>query len=302
MIYAAGTKPTKIISTSDAERQSFILSDKEILQLASWAQIIEDHYSAVHKAWTPMDMEWAKDGMTGDLFIVQARPETVQARKDFSKVKEYKLGKEGKVLTKGASVGTAIATGTAHIILSVKDIAKFKKGEALVTTMTDPDWEPIMKMASAIITDKGGRTSHAAIVSRELGIPCIVGTETATRVIKRGQAITVDTTGSEGFVYDGTLPFSVAEHDVTKLPKLGTKIMVNIGTPESAFEKSFLPVAGVGLAREEFIIASYIGIHPMTLAQNPDGSTAPRRANRSSDFPRAAHRASHRLIDDTHWS
>ncbi len=267
MIYAAGTKPTKIISTSDAERQSFILSDEEILQLASWAQIIEDHYSAVHKTWTPMDMEWAKDGVTGDLFIVQARPETVQARKDFSKVKEYKLGKEGKVLTKGASVGTAIATGTAHIILSVKDIAQFKKGEALVTTMTDPDWEPIMKMASAIITDKGGRTSHAAIVSRELGIPCIVGTETATRVIKRGQAITVDTTGSEGFVYDGALPFSVAEHDVTKLPKLGTKIMVNIGTPESAFEKSFLPVAGVGLAREEFIIASYIGIHPMALVQ-----------------------------------
>jgi len=267
MIYAAGTKPTKIIPTADAERGAFVLSDDEILQLASWAKTIEDHYSSVRKVWTPMDMEWAKDGVTGKLYIVQARPETVQARRDFSKVKEYKLGKEGKVLTKGASVGTAIATGTAHIILSVKDIAKFKKGEALVTTMTDPDWEPIMKMASAIITDKGGRTSHAAIVSRELGIPCIVGTDTATRVIKSGQAVTVDTTGSEGFVYEGALPFSVTEHDVTKLPKLGTKIMVNIGTPESAFEKSFLPVAGVGLAREEFIIASYIGIHPMALVQ-----------------------------------
>ncbi len=267
MIYSVGQgiKNTKIINTSRNEKESFILSDKEILKLAKWAILVEKHYSDRNKKWTPMDLEWAKDGRTGELFIVQARPETVHAGRDFSKVKEYLLQGKGKILVKGASVGSKIAVGKTRVILDAKNVGQFKKGEILVTDMTDPDWEPIMKIASAIITDKGGRTSHAAIVSRELGIPCIVGSENATRKIKTGKTITVDTTGADGFVYEGALKFKIIEHDVKKFPKPKTKIMMNIATSETAFEKSFLPNEGVGLAREEFIIAGDIGIHPNAL-------------------------------------
>ncbi|MDI6734446.1 MAG: phosphoenolpyruvate synthase [Patescibacteria group bacterium] len=267
MIYStgAGIKRTKIIPTSQKEKRTFVLSDQEILKLAKWAKFIEDHYTKKRGKWTPMDIEWAKDGKTGELYIVQARPETVHAERDFSKIKGYIRKENGVLLVKGASVGSKIATGKVHIILDAKNIKTFKKNEVLVTDMTDPDWEPIMKIASAIVTDKGGRTSHAAIVSRELGIPCIVGTENATRKLKTGQTVTVDTTGSEGYVFAGALKFIVSERDVKKLPKPKTKIMVNIATPDTAFEKSFLPTAGVGLAREEFIIASEIGIHPNAL-------------------------------------
>ncbi len=214
-----------------------------------------------------MDMEWAKDGETGELFIVQARPETVQAGRDFSKLKEYVLKAHGRDLVRGISVGNAIANGTAHIILDPKHLGEFKQGEILITEMTDPDWEPIMKLASAIITDKGGRTSHAAIVSRELRIPAIVGADGATKTIKTGTEIATDTTGSEGVVYEGKAEFEVREHDITKIPQTRTKIMVNIASPTIAFENSFLPVAGVGLAREEFIITSSIGMHPMALLE-----------------------------------
>jgi len=256
---------TKIINTSTEERDSFVLTDKEVAKLATWGTIIEKHYTDHYKKWTPMDMEWAKDGVTGELFIVQARPETIQAGRDFSKLKEYiPLETKTAILT-GASVGSKIATGKAHIILEAKHIGDFKKGEVLVTTMTDPDWEPIMKMASAIVTDKGGRTSHAAIVSRELGIPAIVGTEKATKLIKTGEEITVDTTGSGGNIYKGALKFKVVEHDLKKIPKTKTKVMVNVAVADSAFEVSFLPNQGVGLAREEFIIASKMGLHPMAL-------------------------------------
>ncbi len=273
MIYSVGSgiKKTKVVPTSEREKSLFILSEKEILQLANWALLVEDHYSKKNKKWTPMDLEWAKDGKTKELFIVQARPETVHASRDFSKIKEYVLDdlklrtKSLELLAKGTSVGTKIASGKARVILSIKDVGQFKPGEVLVTDMTDPDWEPIMKIASAIVTDKGGRTSHAAIVSRELGIPCIVGTENAARKIKTGQTITVDTTSSEGLVYSGALKFKIIEHDVKRFPKPKTKIMMNIATPDTAFEKSFLPNSGVGLAREEFIIASNIGIHPLTL-------------------------------------
>jgi pyruvate,water dikinase len=181
-------------------------------------------------------------------------------------VKEYRLsGSHAAPLLSGTSVGSRVAAGQAHVILNTKDIGDFKKGEVLVTTMTDPDWEPIMKMAAAIITDKGGRTSHAAIVSRELGIPAVVGTETATKKIKTGDWVAVDTTGSDGIIYSGKLPFKVIQHDLKKLPVPHTKVMVNVAMPDTAFENSFYPSAGVGLAREEFIIASKIGIHPLAM-------------------------------------
>ncbi len=280
MIYHTGKQiqQTKIIPTSPIEQTTFTLSDKEVARLATWGAIIEKHYTDHYKKWTPMDMEWAKDGVTGELFIVQARPETVNAGKDFSKLKEYLPLEKKDPIIMGASVGSKIATGKAHIILDAKHIRDFKRGEILVTTMTDPDWEPIMKMAAAIVTDKGGRTSHAAIVSRELGIPAIVGSETATKILKTGDPITVDTTGSAGNVYRGFLKFKVVTHDLKKIPHPKTKIMVNVAIPDSAFEDSFLPNEGVGLAREEFIIASKMGLHPMALLNMKSLSPAVRAA------------------------
>jgi pyruvate, water dikinase len=279
MVYhhGAAIEQTKIVPTTTAERNSFVLTDREVQKLARWGTIIEKHYTEHYKKWTPMDMEWAKDGATGELFIVQARPETIHANQDFSKVKEYLPLETKPVIVMGASVGSKIATGKAHVILDAKHIGDFKKGEILVTTMTDPDWEPIMKIASAIVTDKGGRTSHAAIVSRELGIPAVVGTEKATKLIKTGDPITVDTTGSAGNVYRGFLKFKVVEHDLKKIPHPKTKVMVNVAIPDSAFEASFLPNSGVGLAREEFIIASKMGLHPMALLNLAKQSPAVRR-------------------------
>jgi len=274
----ASIQQTKIVPTSLAERDSFVLTDKEVAQLATWGTIIEKHYTDHYKKWTPMDMEWAKDGVTGEIFIVQARPETIQAGRDFSKLKEYiPLESKTPFLT-GASVGSMIATGKAHVILDAKHINDFKRGEILVTTMTDPDWEPIMKMAAAIVTDKGGRTSHAAIVSRELGIPAVVGTEKATKLIKTGDIITVDTTGSGGNISKGAMKFKIVEHDLKKIPKTKTKVMVNVAVADSAFEVSFLPNQGVGLAREEFIIASKMGLHPMALLNLKDQTPVVRAA------------------------
>jgi pyruvate,water dikinase len=264
MVYGENP-PTKIIETSKKEFNSFVLSDMEILKLASWAVDIEKHYTEKAGKWTPMDMEWAKDGKTGELFIVQARPETIHSERDLTKIHEFVRTENGKDIVKGASVGNKIATGKARVILNVKDINNFQKGEILVTEITDPNWEPVMKIASGIVTDKGGRTSHAAIVSRELGIPCIVGAEDATKKIKSGRMVTIDTTGAEGVVLEGELKFRIDEVDIKKLPETKTKIMINIATPDTAFEKSFLPNSGVGLAREEFIIASDIGIHPNAL-------------------------------------
>jgi pyruvate,water dikinase len=213
-----------------------------------------------------MDIEWAKDGKTNQLFIVQARPETVQSQKDTNFFEEYVLKEKGEILAEGLSVGSKISSGKANVIKNVSGINRFQKGEVLVTEMTDPDWEPIMKIASAIVTNRGGRTCHSAIVSRELGIPCIVGTNNATEKIKSKQEITIDcTNGEKGYVYKGNLKFEIIKHNLKNLPKTKTKIMLNIGSPESAFESSFLPNDGVGLAREEFIINSYIKIHPNAL-------------------------------------
>jgi len=275
MIYEnSSTAGTKIVNNKPLEKNSFVLTNKEVLKLARWGMIIEEHYSSLSNTWRPMDIEWAKDGDTQELYIVQARPETIHAERDFTKMKTYHLKDKGEVVVVGASVGSSIASGSARVIMDVKDIQAFKAGEVLVTDMTDPDWEPIMKIASAIVTDKGGRTSHAAIVSRELGIPAIVGAGLATKKIKTGDLITIDTTSSEGVVLKGEINFIVKEVDIKKIPKKPVKIMVNIATPDTAFEKSFLPHDGVGLAREEFIIASEIGIHPMALINYKEMPTA----------------------------
>jgi len=265
MIYTKHS--TKNIRTTQKEQHSYCLNDKEILKLASWAKIIEDHYSKRYKRFSPMDMEWAKDGVDNKLYMVQARPETIHSNQDINIVEHYLLKKRGKIITSGDAVGTKIGKGKANLILHPKDIHKFKKGEVLVTDMTDPDWEPIMKIASAIVTDKGGRTSHAAIISRELGIPAIVGTNNASKLIKTNDKITVSCSeGDEGYVYSGLLDYSVERIKVKglKMPKK-TDILMNLGNPDKAFSFSSLPNKGIGLAREEFIISSHIKIHPNAL-------------------------------------
>ena len=273
MVYAPGKQgihATRIVKTSHAARKKFILSDEQILPPAKWGQIIEEHYTKKRGKPCPMDIEWGLDGKTHELFILQARPETVQVSRDGGIIKEYILREKGTLLAKGFSVGNKIVTGRARLIASVREMDKLQPGEILITEITDPDWEPIMKKATAIITDKGGRTSHAAIVSRELGLSAVVGAEPVTRRIKDGQMITVDTTGSEGKIYAGTLKFDVYEHKLSNIPKIKTKIAMNIATPDTAFEKSFLPNNGVGLAREEFIIAAAVGVHPMALLHYKD--------------------------------
>ena len=252
---------TKNIPVSKSDQDKFAITDKEALQLAKWACVIEDHYKK------PMDMEWAKDGITNKLFIVQARPETVQSRKDVNILEEYILENVSKkLIVKGSSVGARIGSGKANIIKSAEHIYDFKPGDVLVTEMTDPDWEPIMKIASAIVTNSGGRTCHAAIISRELGIPCVVGTSNGTEKIINGKDITVSCAeGEEGYVYEGKIDFKIKKTNLKTLPKPSTKIMMNVGNPDSAFAMSFIPNDGVGLAREEFIINEYIKIHPKAL-------------------------------------
>jgi len=262
MIYAVGDKPTYNVPTSKAERAAFVLSDSEILQLARWAVAIEKHYGR------PMDMEWARDGETSDLFIVQARPETVQSRRDVGTFKSYSITRKGKRLTTGLSVGDAAVAGRICLIEDVKDIDKFVDGAILVTRITDPDWVPIMKRATAIITDHGGRTSHAAIVSRELGLPAIVGTSNATHVLHDMQEVTVSCAeGDEGFVYEGTADIAIKALDVTDIPKTSTAVMLNLGNPGAALRWWRIPSNGVGLARMEFVVSNHIKIHPMALVR-----------------------------------
>lgn len=257
LIYGTtGTKQTKV---SPEDKAKFVIDDEELLTLARWACIIEDHYKK------PMDIEWAKDGQTKELFIVQARPETVHSQKDMATMKTYVLDEKGTLLVEGEAVGSKIGQGHVNIIKDAKDISQFKSGQVLVTDMTDPDWEPIMKIAGAIVTNRGGRTCHAAIISRELGIPCVIGTGNGTEVIKNGSNITIDCSEGVGRIYNGLLKFHVDEIKLDQLPKTKTMIMMNIGVPEQAFQQGQIPNNGVGLAREEFIINSYIGIHPLAL-------------------------------------
>ena len=263
---SGGGKMVKNIPVAPADRAKLALTDDEVLELARWACIVEDHYSAKRGQHAPMDLEWAKDGITGELFIVQARPETVQSRKDLDVLESYVLSKRSTVLTSGRSVGAKIATGRVRVIKSAEFIGQFQEGEVLVTDKTDPDWQPIMKKAAGIITNRGGRTCHAAIVSRELGVPAIVGTELGTEALKDGQMVTVSCAeGDTGLVYEGELPFEVQRTDLKSLGKPRTKVMMNLANPEEAFALSFTPNEGVGLARMEFIISTYIKIHPLAL-------------------------------------
>jgi pyruvate,water dikinase len=260
MVYGQGREASKLVATSAAERRRFVLQDEEVLELARWAAAIEAHYGQ------PMDMEWAKDGKSGELYIVQARPETVQSRRQASHLHSFRLGKTGKRLASGLAVGDAIAVGKVCRLDSAAEIDRFESGAVLVTEITDPDWVPIMKRAAAIVTDHGGRTSHAAIVSRELGLPAIVGAGNATRVLKQGETVTVSCAeGDEGHIYAGAAEFEVEDIDLAAIPETRTKIMINLANPAAAFRWWRLPADGVGLARMEFIIGNLIKIHPMAL-------------------------------------
>ncbi|RMG36583.1 MAG: phosphoenolpyruvate synthase [Gammaproteobacteria bacterium] len=268
MVYATGgsKEMTRNVPVPEADRRRFCIDDQDVLVLADYAIKVEKHYSAKAGQDRPMDMEWAKDGLDGELYMVQARPETVESQKQGSILRQYHLKKEGEVLARGYAIGTKIAVGRARYIHSVADLHEFQAGEVLVADTTTPDWEPVMKIAAAIVTNRGGRTCHAAIIARELGIPAVVGTDNATETIPDGETVTVSCAGGdEGRVYRGELAFEVTEVDLSDLPRPKTKIMINLGNPDLAFGTSFLPNDGVGLARLEFIINEYIKAHPMAL-------------------------------------
>lgn len=255
------SKGTKQEAVKRADQNKFAIDDKDVLQLAKWGMLIEEHYGHAQ------DIEWAKDGKTGKLYIVQARPETVKSNETKQVVETYHLKKKGDVIMMGTAVGQKIGAGKVRVIDNPAQMKSFKKGEILVTRITDPDWEPIMRIASAIITEQGGKTSHAAIVSRELGVPCIVGVKQARKKLKTGKQVTASCAeGDEGVIYKGILPFEVKRAEIKKVDKTKTKIMMNVGDPDNAFHLSYLPNDGVGLAREEFIFSNFIRIHPLALA------------------------------------
>jgi pyruvate,water dikinase len=268
MVYGQGTSKdlTRNVEVPESDSRRFCITDDEILVLAQYALRIEDHYSRKADHPVPMDIEWAKDGITGELFIVQARPETVHSQDAKDVLLTYYLEQRGPVLAKGRSVGEKIASGRARVIADVSRLREFLPGEILVSDTTNPDWEPVMKTAAAIVTNRGGRTCHAAIVSRELGVPAVVGTNDATETIRTGQDITVNCSeGDEGVVYEGILPFHVEKISLKDLRRPKTKIMMNLGEPDEAFSFSMIPNDGIGLARMEFVISNYIKIHPMAL-------------------------------------
>ena len=270
MIYSKkkGLESTETKPVPKAQRSVYCISEDEIITLAKWACIIEDHYSAEAGYFKPMDIEWGRDGKTGELFILQARPETVQSQKDVNVLESYVLLEKKAPLVTGTSVGSKIGAGPVNVIASASDIKNFRKGEVLVTDMTDPDWEPIMKIAAAIVTNKGGRTCHAAIVSREFGVPCIVGTGKGTEALKNAKEATVSCAeGEVGNVYEGILKFDIKRVNLQSLQRPKTWMQMNVATPDTAFDLSFIPNDGVGLARLEFIIAQNVRVHPMALLQ-----------------------------------
>ncbi len=272
IVYEANAGGTRSVEVVEEDRNRFCLTDTEVLQLASWACLIEDHYS--HRAGhpQPMDIEWAKDGKTGELFILQARPETVHSLASATSTQIYRLtGAHGEPIVSGQAVGDRIAAGTVRVVLSPDQLDQVRDGDVLVAQSTDPDWEPVMKRVAAIVTDQGGRTAHAAIVSREIGIPCVVGTEHGTTLIQNGDAVTVSCAeGLVGRVYAGQLEFTKEKVDFLAIPHTKTKVYINVGDPSKALGLAGMPAEGVGLARMEFIISSLIGIHPMALCRYPD--------------------------------
>jgi len=289
LVYGDGNRTTRSEPTPESERKRYSLTDEEVLKLARWACLIEDHYSAQAGHQQPMDIEWAKDGQTGKLFIVQARPETVHSSKATQASAEiYRLtGDHGPPLLTGQAVGEKIGTGHARIVHEVSELQDVKDGDVLVARLTDPDWEPVMRRVAAIVTDQGGRTAHAAIISREFGIPCIVGSGNATDLLRNGDEITVVCSeGPDGHVYAGRMGFNVEKISATRVPRTRTEVMLTIGDPARAFQTSFIPNDGVGLARTEFIVTNHIGIHPMALARYPklnDASVVNEIASRIGD-------------------
>ena len=285
LVYArGGSKRTKIAATGSAERRQFVLGDEEICELGRWAVLVERHYGR------PMDLEWAKDGKNGKLYLVQARPETVQAGRNPAKMLTYRLKRKAEPIVSGAAVGTAIASGRVCLVRDTAEIARFPDGAILVTDNTDPDWVPVMRRAAGIVTDHGGSTSHAAIVSRELGVPAVIGTGEATRVLKDGQDITIScASGDKGFVYAGLLDFESETIDLGSLPETRTQVMVNIADPATALQWWQLPAKGVGLARMEFVINNLIKVHPMALLHpervNADAARAIAELTRGYDTP-----------------
>jgi pyruvate,water dikinase len=269
MVYEAhGTRTTRNLNTLPEESERLSLSDNEVLQLAQWACLIEKHYCAKYDRSLAMDIEWAKDGSDGQLYVVQARPETVHSVRNTNVLQTYRLEGTGRVLLQGRSIGQKIGAGRVKLVHSAAELGIFEDGDVLVTDMTDPDWEPVMKRASAIVTNRGGRTCHAAIVSREIGVPCVVGTGRATEILKNAAEVTVCcASGDQGIVYEGRLPFTRSEVHLETIPKTKTRILLNLGNPEQAFSLSSLPVDGVGLAREEFIIANEVKVHPLALTR-----------------------------------
>lgn len=272
MVFADDGAGTQVRDVVETQRNRMCLAGFEVLQLAQWACAIEDHYSQLAGKPQPMDIEWAKDGITGELFILQARPETIHGQNTQNYIETYRLtGDHGAPLVSGVAVGEKIGQGMAHVMLDSAKLTAFKQGEILVTSMTDPAWEPIMKRASAIVTERGGRTCHSAIISRELGIPCIVGTGDATEKIKNGSDITVSCAeGERGNIYYGKIDFKIEKQQITDSERPKTQVMMNVGDPDHAFAVSRLPNDGVGLARLEFIINNHIGIHPMALVNYPN--------------------------------
>ena len=268
MVYDEAGHRVENIPTPSRDRERFSVSEEDVLTLAKWAMQIEAHYTAKRGTDTPMDIEWAKDGITGELFIVQARPETVHSQDKGVTLNVYNLKETGEILAEGLAVGQKVAIGRTHVIENPKDMDAFEEGEVLVTEITDPDWEPIMKKAAAIVTESGGRTSHAAIVSRELGIPAIVGAADVVSKLPRNELVTISTVeGETGRIYKGALDYDVEAFDLTKLEQPKTSMMVNMGNPELAFRTALMPVDGVGLARMEFIFASWVAVHPLALTR-----------------------------------
>jgi pyruvate,water dikinase len=269
MIYdEVGHRQVKTVRVPDELRTRFSLGDEDVLTLARWAVAIEDHYSQARGTPTPMDIEWAKDGATGKLFVVQARPETVHSQRSAPKIRLYRLDAKGRPLVSGLAIGDGVSSGRARVIRDPKQLGEFREGDVLVTGNTDPDWEPIMKKAAAIVTERGGRTSHAAIVARELGVPAIVGATGAMDSIAEASTITVSCAeGEVGQAYEGKVPFTVSEIDPATVQKPKTQIMLNVGNPDPAFKLALLPSDGIGLARMEFIFAGWVGVHPLALTR-----------------------------------